>query len=705
VNRDGPGQPTASNVRLGRLIAGLALVLLLLTMLAASQGAVPNPARLAVLIAVLAEEGALIVGWFAAAAGFGFPLRRLLIETPGPATPAAHGPAALPGRAFVPLALQLALGVGVLLLAAALLGWVGGLNRLSGWGLMAVGWAALGGQIWRSHAHPGARRRAAPVHWAILLPAPACGLLLVAAMIAPGVLWQLPGEHMAYDVLSYHLQLPKEWLADGAIVGYHHNVYSYLPNLLEAGYLHLATLHGSAIDAGVTAQLLHAAMALLTALTIAVAVGVLCRRGLVPASDAEGNGGPAAPHPGRAAAGAAIVAAAAYLAAPWVLATGSIAFNEQAVNLLLAAALLAAIDLSDPGPLRRGLTVGLLIGAAVLVKLTAVGMVLLPLVALLLVSPGGVEPMADPGRRRAKMLLGVALAAALVLLPYLVRNAIWTGNPVFPLAADWLGSAHWSAEQVARWNAAHTPDLPLLDRLARLGTHLLGHRLFGYTLLPAGVLGLALALRRWTLRRVAAAFLVAMAAQLLFWLAATHVQSRFMVPALVPAAIGVGLLCARVRFWPTPFAVVVPPLTLAFVFYFSQANGAAAVYLDATRFVTDEHPVYGTINRLPADRGRVYAEGWATPFYARPEVTYHTVWDASPLGRLLEQHGLDGAIRRLQADGYDLLLVDHAMLNLWLQPDNYGYDPRIDRRTVEQLQQLNLPGRRLTPAVIVYDLR
>ncbi|MEM9252773.1 MAG: hypothetical protein AAGB29_10530, partial [Planctomycetota bacterium] len=58
------------------------------------------------------------------------------------------------------------------------------------------------------------------------------GLLAVGAACAPGSMWRV--EAMGYDVLSYHLQLPREWLAAGRLSGLEHNVYSHLPSLVES---------------------------------------------------------------------------------------------------------------------------------------------------------------------------------------------------------------------------------------------------------------------------------------------------------------------------------------------------------------------------------------------------------------------------------------------------------------------------------------
>ena len=69
-------------------------------------------------------------------------------------------------------------------------------------------------------------------------------VLLLAALSTPGWLWGT--EFGGYDALSYHLQLPREWTYLGRINETPHNAYGYLPNGVEAAFMHLGVLRGSA---------------------------------------------------------------------------------------------------------------------------------------------------------------------------------------------------------------------------------------------------------------------------------------------------------------------------------------------------------------------------------------------------------------------------------------------------------------------------
>jgi len=680
-------------------VAGLAFV---------ADGPEPGDSMWLAASLALLGESLLVVLWLAAAAGFGMALARLIFGRARPAAP-----------------LQLALGVAAMIALAWALGTAGWLNTWSAWALNGTGWALWVFMLKGRFTPPG------PLPWTAALAAPALALLAGAAVIAPGVLWKLhwkpSGEHLAYDVLSYHLQLPREWMQLGAIAGLQHNVYSYLPSGLEAAFCHVGWMRGGLVEAGLACQLLHAALAVLAAVTIATLVrqtlaAVAARRAAPhdappasrrrfdnPARDRDGRG-PAPPHaasPSGVASYAGAAAGAAYLATPWVIATGSIAYNEQAMVALGAAGLAIALSPRDLAPGSRGLAAGLLCGAASLCKLTAVGMFALP-VALVLLWRGGLKPLP-----RLVALVGFALAAALVIAPYALRNLVETGNPLFPMATGLFGTGHWTLEQAARWQAAHMPHADWPERLGRFVDAVLAAKWFGYLVFPLAAAGLALALARRATRRIAALLLIVVATQIAFWLAVTHLQSRFAIPLLAPACIALGLgLGAAAGFNPArrlPAArrwlvlAAAAPLVgwltfLSYDAYAAQANGLASRFADGIDRIA-RIPQWGAINDLPPG-SRVYAEGYAIPLYVRRPIDYHTVWDRSRLGRWIEQHGVAGGLGKLREAGFTHLLVEQAMLERWMSEGNYGYDPTITRRRLELIESAGLPVAARVPGVL-----
>ncbi|GMV26870.1 MAG: hypothetical protein AMXMBFR58_29010 [Phycisphaerae bacterium] len=389
----------------------------------------------------------------------------------------------------------------------------------------------------------------APLGWSGRIPIAAawiCGsvVLVVAACNPPGALWS--SEFGGYDALSYHLQLPREWLESGVLRPVHHNVYSYLPGYVEAAFMHLGAMSGARdLIAGdgevlISAQLLCAGWTVLAAWaagrfarSAALAIGVS-----EPAAEVGSS-----------------VGAAVSITLPWLIVVGSLAYNESAMVLLIAAASAVAMGGgAEPrgaspdraGLLKRGLICGWMVGVACGVKPTAIFMGA-PIVGMFLV-------FGQPLRTWWVAALGACGAGAAALAPWLIRNWVECGNPVFPQLAGVFGSSHWSAEQVARYASAHHFDGGVVDRLKLLvladesdpagARHRgLAHPQWGLLVPVAAAATVCLAALRPS-RRVAMLLGGAGLIQLAAWLVLTHIQSRFLLPLLVPAVGAIGGLIA-----------------------------------------------------------------------------------------------------------------------------------------------------------------
>lgn len=280
-------------------------------------------------------------------------------------------------------------------------------------------------------------------------------VLLVSCCYHPQVLWA--NEKGWYDVLEYHLQMPREYLAHHSTAPVSHNVYSYMPANVEMLYTLLLSMiysvkpliHAAAVtdlptwgaqmvNGGASggeyggghtvlvyvAQMLHAMLVLLTASAVALA-------------------------PWRLSTAGRIAAFLLILGTPWTIIIGSQAYNDGGMVLFGTLALVwlpMNWKTSDQPWFGRMLLVGALLGLAVGCKLTAGIMFAVPVALLLLL------------RGQWRQLL-LATATALVLfLPWAIRDYAATGNPVFPIAAQSLGKGGggpWNTEQIKNWNQAH----------------------------------------------------------------------------------------------------------------------------------------------------------------------------------------------------------------------------------------------------------
>ena len=653
------------------------------TLWLATQGGVTpqQPAAIAAVLYLVIDAAPLVMGFWLAAAGLGFPLRLWLLRGAARPWPA-----------------QLALGAAMLLQLSWAMAWAGLLTRTGALALLGVGTAGAVAQAVEFQVRSRGKL-ALPdrVPWSLMLWAAPATLMVVAACCPPGTLWRV--EALGYDVLSYHLQLPREWLAAGGLSGLHHNVYSYLPNLVESGYLLLGAARGGVLEAVYACQLLHVSFALLAAWSLAA---IASRYG-------EADDGAV----GGATAGAAL------LATPWVLITATLAYNEMVVLALGGVALLVALD--QPAERWRGAAaVGALAGAATLAKLPAGPMVALPLGVILLLRLNHTQRWRQPPSWGAAWRLAAIAAAAglLMLSPYLARNAVWTGNPLFPFTTHTLGLGHWDGTLAQRWEQAHglTPTTGVGERAAALIERWLFSSGYGgiagaaqerearnvaqfdtgdgFPLLWCAVaVGAVLAWLQRPTRRLAVGMLLMLVMQLTFWLTATHLQSRFLVPTLLPGGVLLGVgsaaLRGRVRprrWWAFPSLAVFLVSSLgawSFVQFASEPL-PAWVAIDS---LGDGRPMpdgrrrgfvgWHQLNDLPDGSKALIVADNSRLLYIRIPIIYNSAFDANPLGEIVRRQDRDPAAvtRELRGDGVTHVWVDWSELRRL--HNTYGFDADV----------------------------
>ncbi len=672
-------------VRAAVLVAAPILALLALMAVLGSLGKDPAPDPLTALGLVLSGIGPALVVCVVlllSCLGWGSLLRRGFREAPDAWT------------------IQLGLGIALLITLTLVLGGVGLLVAPVSVGVVGVGLGLLGWQV-KGAGLGGAPARVSRV-WLIALPSTA--LLLLAAMSPPGWLWD--SEFGAYDVLSYHLRLPQEWLAGGRIEPLEHNVYSYLPSGIEGVYALIGSMTlaptddagaASGLLAGsgwrvIAAQMFHACLALVTAWTLQVFV----RRALL-------KSGVEALHAGRCG----VIAGVALLATPWVVVVGSLAYNEMGAAALGAAAMLVAIE-DKIKPVWRGVLSAVLVGGACAAKPTAIFLVA-PVVGVLLL---GRAPVRDWFR-----LIGPGvIVGVLMLAPWMVRNAAHGGNPVFPQMTGVFGSAHWDDEQVERYRGAHRFEGGVVDRVRTLVWTSPGapddassvqrwrgamSPQFG-VIFPAALLAGVIALISAATRRPAALLLVGLGAQAVAWMTLTHLQSRFLIPGLLPGAALLGLALGGVRTKRSR-----EPLTVAWVIVVAAQAGLGVWVFAGQR---SGRPNFGLLGGTAMMRGEPYEPlvGRADPtaymnhelgegsgvlyvgdsaaLYNVHEALVSTTWDRSLLGEIaretpeterwtdaLRERGVThvyvdlGEIRRLTLSGWRDPGVGSESLARWLE--------------------------------------
>ncbi len=433
-------------------------------------------------------------------------------------------------------------GLGILSLAVMGVGLVGFLQVKGLWlGLMG-GPAVIGVVLlYRSFQKAGAGEQVvfeAGRYWLVLPAAllPFLVLVLLCAAIPPGVLWS--GEGYGYDVLEYHLQVPKEWFQAGKIGFLGHNVYANFPSNAEMLYLLAMSLKGDPHQAVYLAQLIHVSFGLL----FVWAIWVFVRPdGIKPACFAAVTAGTCG----------------------WVAYLSPLAYVEMGMLFLgvVALGLLWRTRKEEIAhPVRYGILIGVLLGLCAGFKYTALAMIAGPVIAagfFFFIRRAGIK-------KGALATAGMGVLCLAGISPYFLRNMSWTGNPVFPLGYSYFGGRDWNEKLAARWEAGHRPredERPVKARLGRLYwcglrniaadsflvEYYKSRGEFGKVkeifnpppIMDLPQFGLAVLILPWlvffTRRQGLSDWLLVLIflMQTAVWLFATHLQARFLAPWLV----------------------------------------------------------------------------------------------------------------------------------------------------------------------------
>ena len=451
-------------------------------------------------------DGGLTLLWLASATGLGLFIARPLLKD------LVSIPAAL---RFVTMA---GLGLGAVSLALLGLGLLGWLNALTAWGLVGIGLILGIVRIIRLDT-PEMRAalnrwfsESAGVDWLWLLLVPTFVVMLVGAMFPPGLLWS-PDEPHGYDVVEYHLQVPREWYEAGRIIRLHHNAFSYFPFNVEMHYLLAMHLRDGPWAGMYLAQLMHGGFILLSILAV---YGI-----------ARWSGGRLS----------AVIAAIAMGTAPWIGQLGAIAYDDGGLLLFGTLAIGWAMIGLRSGMARAFLIAGIMAGLACGAKLTAVPEVVIPIFTICVAIAVFRLLRRLPASRQA--LTGAVIfggVAVLLFAPWMGRNIAWSGNPVFPELSNLFGRDHFSEVQVERWNRAHAAppaERSLRGRCGAYWNQVLAGWQFGFVAIPLGILAAG-----FSIRRNESQFLFALLILLtIFWICFTHLQGRFYVLALPIAAL------------------------------------------------------------------------------------------------------------------------------------------------------------------------
>ncbi len=556
-----------------------------------------------------------------------------------------------------------------------------------------------------------------PVHMLLLGLMPFLALALLVATVPPGVIWAEEG--FGYDVLEYHLEVPKEYYHEGQITCLPHNIYSNFPMNAEMLYLLAMVVKDEAIEAAILAKYLNVLLGVLFVVT-----AWLVGREYDPA--------------------AGVVCALVAGSAPWVMFLCGMAYVENGMlffGMLSVACLNLYADPRRSGnhDWRLVFLTGLFAGLSCGFKYTAVAMIAFPLFIVLCMlaigrkrsQTGDVAEHEDPrvlvslGQRRTRAILHPAvflLGTLITFSPWLIKNTVMTGNPVFPLAYDSLGAREgvWTDSLAERWQQGHrveAKDAPWNARLGRFKERVLLDRRLGWWLIALSLPVLFSTARS----RFDLGLLMLFALQVIVWLVFTHLFARFAVVMLIPLCVlgGRSVLVSPHRMYRRAVFILVVAMVAFNLF------SAGSIYADELvrknsnihghvewfyRDCDPDRTVAGYLRQRLSIKDRILMVGEARAFYMSKNVDYCVVFNRNPLAEAVA--GADSpeeVIHWLNSKGYTHTLVFwNEMLRL---RSTYGFWEELTPELFGELETVglgvikNFYARPERPSATLYEVR
>lgn len=515
--------------------------------------------------------------------------------------------------------------------------------------------------------------------------------LFITIPLAFGFISALAPPHQS-DALRYHLAVPAQYVQHGGWLYQEDSAFSNFPATIEMLYA-LALVFGQ----DVACRLLHFAFFALTL----IALYSLGRR-----TYGSGSG---------------LVAAAVFACTPFVPILASWAFIELGMTFyyILTFYILALWIETQfrrkqkkgwPGayqlplrPERLPVLLGLYCGLALGVKYTALFLAVYVFAVMAgvlwirtrakarpgaLEKPGGLGSLHPPRISHVFLFGGVALA---VFSPWLIKNGLATGNPLFPFLNSVFKSPDWSAYEAAfyAFHAGQKGDLYRLDELGALGRiwdlirlpwratmdHLGGWQIGPLYLIYTPLLVLFA-------RRLSRTLRLALWSSLYLFLvwAFTYRDNRFLLPVLALLALALGGVFGRL--WQRSHKNTRPLLWgLAALLLFNCGDTVlnvctrqypfAVVMGKQSReaFLTERLDYWPALQFLnerpqPLNRAKVLMVGEYRPYYCRRAYLANDWFNEPVIIRYLREcGGVAPLVQRLRAEGVRYVLLNEREMN------------------------------------------
>ena len=496
-------------------------------------------------------------------------------------------------------------------------------------------WSRLADEL-RAAMHSPARRARTAV-----------GLAVGAAALVPLSLALCPP--FAKDALVYHLAVPKLFLQAGGLRYIPGNLYSNFPLGVE-----MLFLPPMAVGLDRVPALIHLAFAIFSALL----VYRLSARHCAPP--------------------VACVLAAAFAWTPSVLVSAGWPYVDLAVVYGVLASFLALLLFQERGGRPLVAAAGLLAGLAFSAKYTG-GFAIAAGALLVLLDA---RRTGRAARAAVTDLVVYGAAAAGIVAPWLIKNVVFTGNPLYPFLYVIFGGRDWDVFQADTFagflsdfgmgrSGLATLLLPfnLTFRAQWEGARFDG-RIGVFYLAALAPFAVLLARRRFRAGPACHAIGLWLAYGL-FWFFATQ-QVRFLLPALALFLVALGALAADLRETPRlrlgawallpaialgNLASAAPVLDQIRPWRWLAGQETKTEFLDR---VLQIHPVIRYANaHLPADAKLLLLQVGNRGYYLERAYYSDSVVEVAYLDRLIRESDSPAGLRdRLVADGFTHLLLN-----------------------------------------------
>jgi len=236
-------------------------------------------------------------------------------------------------------------------------------------------------------------------HWGLI---PICIVLLL------GIILNIGGPPISFDALVYHLSIPDIYIKNHKILNIPYLVFSNYPLNVEMLFLLAIGLKSDTL-----ARLIHFSFGIFTGLSIYALTKTYfgSRQG--------------------------VIAILVFFSMPSIIFIMSFAFNDLGLTYYVVLAVYAMCNWSKINDRKWLILSGIMVGLAIGVKYS--GVICLIILSVFIIMTKSKIPV-----KAVKELSIFSFIGLLLVSPYLIKNLIFVGNPVYPFLYKFFGGENWS---------------------------------------------------------------------------------------------------------------------------------------------------------------------------------------------------------------------------------------------------------------------